>query len=1074
MQLIFDTETETCVDKKMAFIDKESINEKFNADNIIEKLSNSISNGNGNKENIEKVDNIVADKSTENSDIDSTKKSEVNGQNELSVEEGKNASVVDTASSQTAENTDKKEDEECAESATDIDNTVDQSSNINDANIHTDNDLQSNLEHEEILKGNLIDDQVGENICPEHKNEENSSNEESDNLNNVGSSQKDSDDHKTEIYTEPDVSTVENQDEILENSIEEYEKKNEDVTLQSNQSDEETVSFFFNKTKSDVSSSNEDVINDNQLDKENTTEKENPSSPKDDDAKTDAKDISLPKDTEVNSEIMEIDLIKEGASEIPSECKDVKDCESPVEIENQEKENPSSPKDDDAKTDAKDISLPKDTEANSEIMEIDLLKEGASEIPSECKDVKDCESPVEIEKQEKENPSSPKDDDAKTDAKDISLSKDTEANSEIMEIDLMKEGASEIPSECKDVKDCESPVEIENQVDEVSNKSSNIPSLQEDKTGNEKQSNLVETELKPETRPDNQNSTSEPKKSFMKCKLSLDILSDDEDTVSSGENCNKNSIESNKQCINIEDDDDDIMLIDDENSTKPDDTPKISHENKEEVKIENKDDTIFEDKKEESLNNTSTIDKDIPLDEIKTDMKKHDSDLVDKEENKQKISSPKPLLPTNFVSTCKKNLAEMTRSDLEEFCILKIVESVVDRGNLGEIKSQLKKMSQNIEEYKNKTKMLTKQNHALQVVLKSVQEELKKNSNAPIVPLKISRSVGIQVLMSEKNKNKKTNITNSSVTTVNNATTPSPVNKPIRGLPPQIIRPPKPPQQNIPVPRLVPASSAVKSNTPATNQIPTTNNKTIITAPPAAKKSPAQRPEKRPLVKIPNDTVDLTDDEPPPKVISRPSNNQSVRLVPSQNLMAPQRPQLGTLINSPRKVYIPISGGQGQNTRPGQTFMLRTINPHNVRQRGPAPIQKETSYRKVSLHPAPLPEGAKQSQPPNWKLIPPAPEITLSKVDNGIVISWNLDSYHEDNHENIASYQIYAYQETAAPPSTSLWKKIGDVKALPLPMACTLTQFVSGYKYYFAVRAVDIRSRLGPFSLPSYIMLVNK
>ncbi|XP_045495884.1 activating transcription factor 7-interacting protein 1 [Colias croceus] len=964
MQLIFDTETETCIDKKMAFIDKESINEKFNADNIIEKLSNSISNGNGNKENIEKVDNIVADKSTENSDIDSTKKSEVNGQNELSVDEEKNTAIVDTASSQTVQsesiekNTDKKEDEECAESATDIDNTVDQSSNIDDANIHTDNDLQSDLEHEEIANGNLIDNQVGENSCSEHKNGENSNNEESDSLNNVGSSEKDSDDHKTEMDTEPDVSTVENQDEILENSTEEYEKKNEDVALQSNQSDEETVSFFFNKTKSDVPiagdtiaiengkiSSNEDVINDNQLDKENISEQEKPSSLKDDDAKTGAKDISLSKDTEANSEIMEIDLIKEGASEIPSECKE---------------------------------------------------------------------------------------------------------------------------------KDCESPVEIENQVDEVSNKSSNIPSLQEDQTGNEKPSNLVETEFKPETRPDNQNSTSEPKKSFTKCKLSLDILSDDEDTLSAGENCNENSIESNKQCINIEDDDDDIMLIDDENSTKPDDTPKGSHENKEKVKIENKDDTIFEDKKEESLNNTSTIDKDIPMDEIKTDIKKNDTDLVDKEENKQKITSPKPLLPTNFVSTCKKNLADMTRSDLEEFCILKIVESVVDRGNLGEIKSQLKKMSQNIEEHKNKTKMLTKQNHALQVVLKSVQEELKKNSNAPIVPLKISRSVGIQVLMSEKNKNKKTNITNSSVvTTVNNATTPSPINKPIRGLPPQIIRSPKPPQQNIPVPRLVPASSAVKSNTPATNQIPTTNNKTIITAPPAAKKSPAQRPEKRPLVKIPNDTVDLTDDEPPPKVTSRP-NNQSVRLVPPQNLMAPQRPQLGTLINSPRKVYIPISGGQGQNVRPGQTFMLRTINPQNVRQRGPAPIQKETSYRKVSLHPAPLPEGAKQCQPPNWKLIPPAPEITLSKVDNGIVISWNLDSYHEDNYENIASYQIYAYQETAAPPSTSLWKKIGDVKALPLPMACTLTQFVSGYKYYFAVRAVDIRSRLGPFSLPSNIMLVNK
>jgi uncharacterized protein (DUF2236 family) len=46
------------------------------------------------------------------------------------------------------------------------------------------------------------------------------------------------------------------------------------------------------------------------------------------------------------------------------------------------------------------------------------------------------------------------------------------------------------------------------------------------------------------------------------------------------------------------------------------------------------------------------------------------------------------------------------------------------------------------------------------------------------------------------------------------------------------------------------------------------------------------------------------------------------------------------------------------------------------------------------------------------------------------------------NHADIASYQLYAYQEGSMQPSPSLWKKVGDVKALPLPMACTLTQVI--------------------------------
>nr|CAD7399658.1 unnamed protein product [Timema poppensis] len=130
------------------------------------------------------------------------------------------------------------------------------------------------------------------------------------------------------------------------------------------------------------------------------------------------------------------------------------------------------------------------------------------------------------------------------------------------------------------------------------------------------------------------------------------------------------------------------------------------------------------------------------------------------------------------------------------------------------------------------------------------------------------------------------------------------------------------------------------------------------------------------------------------------------------------------------------------------------------------------------FHPAPLP-AAPPYQPSNnlWKFAPPKPDLKISRVTNnkpqpGIVLSWNMQT--NEQYEEIASYQLYAYQETSAHPNTNLWKKVGDVKALPLPMACTLTQFMEGHKYHFAVRAVDIHTRVGPFSIPGNIVLTKK
>ena len=126
-----------------------------------------------------------------------------------------------------------------------------------------------------------------------------------------------------------------------------------------------------------------------------------------------------------------------------------------------------------------------------------------------------------------------------------------------------------------------------------------------------------------------------------------------------------------------------------------------------------------------------------------------------------------------------------------------------------------------------------------------------------------------------------------------------------------------------------------------------------------------------------------------------------------------------------------------------------------------------TTVPKRSAHPAPLPITSNNLHNPGWKKVPPRPQIRINNTDSGIVISWTMNEPKlAEEYAEILSYQIYAYQETNQPPATEMWRHVGDVKAMALPMAVTLTQFQEGQRYHFAVRALDEHGRSGLFSVP--------
>ncbi|GFR15185.1 activating transcription factor 7-interacting protein 1 [Trichonephila clavata] len=76
-----------------------------------------------------------------------------------------------------------------------------------------------------------------------------------------------------------------------------------------------------------------------------------------------------------------------------------------------------------------------------------------------------------------------------------------------------------------------------------------------------------------------------------------------------------------------------------------------------------------------------------------------------------------------------------------------------------------------------------------------------------------------------------------------------------------------------------------------------------------------------------------------------------------------------------------------------------------------------------------------------------------------------------NTYGRLFSFEIYGYQDqNQVPFSKKLWQKVGEVKAMDLPMACTLTQLNDGRKYYFTMRAMDIFKRFGSFSDPVSII----
>lgn len=94
-----------------------------------------------------------------------------------------------------------------------------------------------------------------------------------------------------------------------------------------------------------------------------------------------------------------------------------------------------------------------------------------------------------------------------------------------------------------------------------------------------------------------------------------------------------------------------------------------------------------------------------------------------------------------------RKLPKLTRSDLEQFALQKICEAIIRKTNVGELNQKVKKYEAIIETLRKDVAQLAKQARDLEIVNRKLMNEIKSQTGTdkPLVPLKITRSVGLQV-----------------------------------------------------------------------------------------------------------------------------------------------------------------------------------------------------------------------------------------------------------------------------------------------------------------------------------------
>lgn len=127
----------------------------------------------------------------------------------------------------------------------------------------------------------------------------------------------------------------------------------------------------------------------------------------------------------------------------------------------------------------------------------------------------------------------------------------------------------------------------------------------------------------------------------------------------------------------------------------------------------------------------------------------------------------------------------------------------------------------------------------------------------------------------------------------------------------------------------------------------------------------------------------------------------------------------------------------------------------------------------INEHPATLPTPQLVVERSNNRQVASILELKIHQNDDGkVFLTWDMIRNVPSLCEKIVRYQLYCYKETNDAPSAATWWRADEFAAQPLPMHYILYRCAMG-KHYFAVRGIDVQSRIVALSLPAPITFVN-